>query len=136
MYMDAYGSIGNWADSIIKRSITAGFSRKMAKEDLKDATKNQPQWNEKAISDDGVSPMDSKGGIGSKVNPQVVQEMNSYENQVRKKAMESLQSKIESLEGQRIYREELLAQRENDLKDLQEQNKDLENKLGKKLLRK
>ena len=131
MYMEAYGSIGNWADSIIKKSITAGFSRKMAKEDLKDATKNQPQWNEKAISDDGVSP--NSGGVGSKANPETKMKMDVVS---RQKAMESLQSKIENLEGQRIYREELLAQKENDLKDLQEKNKDLENKLGKRLLRK
>ena len=130
MYMEAYGSVGNWADSIIKKSISAGFTRKMAKEDLKDATSKDVEWNENAISDDGVSP---SGGVGSTANPETKIKMDAIS---RQKAMESLKSKIENLEGLRIYQEGLISQRDKDIQGLQEKNKDLEDKLGRRLLRK
>ena len=127
MYMEAYGNVGSVADSIIKKSIEAGFGRKMAKEDLKEAAKetkpaeakpkNQDvQWSENAISNDGVSP---SGGVGSKADPNTKKEMDAV-SQI--KAQESLRSQLEAIQGRNIYLQELANNRQ---KQIEAMNKDI-----------
>ena len=122
MYMEAYGNVGSVADSIIKKSIEAGFTRKMAKEDLKEAAKetkqkNQDvQWSENAISNDGVSP---SGGVGSKADPDTKKEMDAVSQM---KAQESLRSQLEAIQGRNIYLQELANNRQ---KQIEAMNKDI-----------
>ena len=122
MYMEAYGNVGSVADSIIKKSIEAGFGRKMAKEDLKEAAKetkqkNQDvQWNESAISNDGVSP---SGGVGSKADPDTKKELDAVSQM---KAQESLRSQLEAIQGRNIYLQELANNRQ---KQIEAMHKDI-----------
>lgn len=114
MFMEAYGSAGNWADSIIKQAASSIIGEKVAKEALS---------NGQGV--DG-SPQMNAGGIGAQADPSVVQQMDAVSNQ---KAMNSLNAKIESLESRRIYLEDMLSKRE-------EENKKMSEKLGRLQLRK
>lgn len=116
MYMEAYGNVGSVADSIIKKSIEGGFGRKMAKEDVKEATTKDPQWNENAVSVDGVSP---SGGVGSKADPNTKREMDAVS---QLKAQESLRSQLEAVQGRNIYLQELADNRQ---KQIDTMNKDI-----------
>ena len=116
MYMEAYGNVGSVADSIIKKSIEAGFTRKMAKEDIKEATGKETQWNENAISNDGVSP---SGGVGSKADPDTKKEMDAVSQM---KAQESLRSQLEAIQGRNIYLQELANNRQ---KQIEAMHKDI-----------
>lgn len=114
MYMEAYGSVGNWADSIIKNTASAIITEKVAKEALSNGqgVVGSPQWTEE--------------GVGAKADPSTVQAMNEVS---RQKAMNSLNEKIESLESRRIYLEDMLSKKE-------EENKKMSEKLGRLQLRK
>ena len=104
MFMEAYGSVGNWADSIIKQAASTIIGEKVAKETLSNGQGVSPSTS---VNNEVASP---------KASDQVVNKMNEVSQQ---KAMDSLRSKIESLEGQRIHLEELVGQRDKELGDLQ-----------------
>lgn len=104
MFMEAYGSIGNWADSIIKQAASTIIGEKVAKEAL---SNGQGATSSLIANNEATSP---------KASDQVVNKMNEVSQQ---KAMDSLRSKIESLEGQRIHLEELVGKRDKELGDLQ-----------------
>ena len=104
MFMEAYGSVGNWADSIIKQAASSIIGEKVAKEALSNGQGVSPS---PSINNEAASP---------KASDQVVNKMNEVSQQ---KAMDSLRSKIESLEGQRIHLEELVGKRDKELGDLQ-----------------
>lgn len=127
MYMEAYGNVGSVADSIIKQSAHTLIGMKMAKEVAKEtkAPEQGVQWSEESANSD-VGVPSRGGGVGSMADPNTVRDMNAVS---RQKAMESLQQKIDDLEGRRLYLEETLGK-------VEERNKDLENRLGKRLLRK
>lgn len=131
MYMEAYGGATSIAEGIIKKALSA----KVTKDETKKALKNnsfegEPQWNEQtANSEVGVSPVNNEGGIGSKANPQVVAEMNDYESAMKSKAEKSMTSQIEELQARQIYLNNLVGQKE-------EENQVLNDKLGRRLLRK
>ena len=103
MFMEAYGSVGNWADSIIKQAASTIIGEKVAKETLSNGQGVSPSTS---VNNEVASP---------KASDQVVNKMNEVSQQ---KAMDSLRSKIESLEGQRIHLEELVGQRDKELGDL------------------
>ena len=52
MYMESYGSVGNWADSIIKKSLVALTTKNIA----------EGVMTEKALSEQGSSLSESEGG--------------------------------------------------------------------------
>ena len=131
MYMEAYGNVGSVADSIIKKSIEAGFTRKMAKEDLKDAAKetkpaeakpkNQDvQWSENAISNDGVSPKSE--GVGSQANP-------NTDEISQAKAQESLRSQIKAVQERNNYLQELADSRKRQIDAMNKDIGDINNVL-------
>ena len=105
MFMEAYGSVGNWADSVIKQAASAIIGKKVAKQTLSNGQGVSP--SSPSINNEAASP---------KASDQVVNKMNEVSQQ---KAMDSLRSKIESLEGQRIHLEELVGKRDKELGDLQ-----------------
>lgn len=114
MYMEAYGNVGSVADNIIKSVAHTVIGYKMAKNVAQETREPQPevQWSEKqANSDVGVSSQNS-GWVGSMADPNIVRDMNAVS---RQKAEESLRQKIEDLQSRNLY---------------------LEDKLGKRLLRK
>ena len=132
MYMEAYGGATSIAEGIIKKALSAKATKDETKKALSknNSFEGEPQWNEQnANSEVGVSPVNNEGGIGSKANPQVVAEMNNYEATMRDKAERSMTSQIEELQAREIYLNSLVGQKE-------EENQVLENKLGKRLLRK
>ena len=132
MYMEAYGGATSIAEGIIKKALSAKTTKDETKKALSknNSFEGEPQWNEQnANSEVGVSPVNNEGGIGSKANPQVVAEMNNYEATMRDKAERSMTSQIEELQAREIYLNSLVGQKE-------EENQVLENKLGKRLLRK
>ena len=127
MYMEAYGGATSIAEGIIKKALGS----LAAKKELEKAKsfEGEPQIDsKKAVSEGGISPQ-SSGGVGSKADPNIVREMKNFEAQSRLKAMESLNSKLESLEGQRIYQQSLIEQK-------QKENEELQDKLGRMKLRK
>lgn len=99
MYMEAYGSVGNWADSIVKKATTEGIYRKIAKEDVKEALPKQ-----------GVSP-NSEGGSNqatpqaNEVQPQA-NDINE-ELMAKDKAIKSLNSKVAIWHAKAQYQKSL-----------------------------
>ena len=130
MYMEAYGGATSVAEGIIKKALGSLTAKKELEESQKKKSiEGETQWSEQAVSEGGISPKNNEGGIGSKANPNVVKEMNAYEDKMRQKATESMTSKIESLQGQKIYMQNIM--------DMQSQeNKTLQDKLGRMQLRK
>lgn len=119
MYMEAYGNVGSVAEGIIKKAAGTYFGKKIAKETInesKNPFEGEPQMNENATSESGVSPSE---GVGSKANPDTKMEMEAVS---RQKAMESLNSKIENLQGRNIYLQELADSRQAQIDKM---NKDI-----------
>ena len=106
MYMEAYGSVGNWADSIMKRSVEGAIGRKIAKEDAKEA-----------LSKQGVSPNEGEGG-SSMTTPQanIEPQANNIDDEMKMKdkAIGSLQKKVANWQAKAQYQKSLatLYQRE------------------------
>lgn len=101
-YMEAYGSVGTYADSIIKRSIEGAIGRKIAKEDAKEA-----------FSNEGVSPTQPSEGGSQQATPQAsadnqpTVESLTAELQASEKAQKSLQNKLKNMKAQRDYEKSL-----------------------------
>ena len=130
MYMEAYGGATSVAEGIIKKALGSMVAKDELKKSRKKSFEGEPQWNKKAVSEGGISPESNEGGNGYiKADPNVVRDMNAYEDLMRKKAEESMSSKIESLQGQKIYLQNILDARE-------QENKGLQDKLGRLQLRK
>ena len=107
MYMEAFGSVGNWADSVVKKALTEGIYRKIAKEDVKGALPKQ-----------GVSP-NSEGG-SNQTTPQaneVQPQANdiSEELMAKDKAIKSLNSKVANWRAKAEYRNSLIKMQEKKL---------------------
>ena len=129
MYMEAYGGATSVAEGIIKKAIGSMTAKKELEKSQKKSFEGEPQWNEQAVSEGGISPESNEKGHGYiKADPNVVRDMNAYEDLMRKKAEESMSSKIESLQGQKIYLQNILDARE-------QENKGLQDKLGRLQLR-
>ena len=99
MYMEAYGSVGNWADSIMKRSVEGAIGRKIAKEDAKEA-----------LSKQGVSPNEGEGG-SPMATPQAdtKPQANNIDNELKMKdkAIGSLQKKVANWQAKAQYQKSL-----------------------------
>lgn len=101
-YMEAYGSVGSYADSIIKRSIEGAIGRKIAKEDAKEA-----------FSNEGVSPTQPSEGGSPQATPQASVENQptveslTAELQASEKAQKSLTNKLKNMKAQRDYEKSL-----------------------------
>lgn len=121
MYMEAYGNVGSVADNIIKSAAHTLIANKIADEKIEKANqeKAMKQAQKKSFegepqidvnntnSDVGVSSQNS-GGVGSMADPTIVRDMNAVS---RQKAMESLNQKIEDLQARNIYLEDRLGKR-------------------------
>lgn len=136
MYMEAYGGATSVAEGIIKKALGSmaaknELKKAEAKKSQQKSFEGEPQWTpQTAVSEDGISPQSNeKGHDFIQADPNVVKEMNAYEDLMRKKAEESMSSKIESLQGQKIYLQNILDARE-------QENKSLQDKLGRIQLRK
>lgn len=114
MYMESYGGATSVAEGIIKKAVTTkvGLDEAKAKLEKKEQEKlaksnsfeGEPQMKpNEAVSEGGISPITS--GVGEKVNPAIVRDMERYSQQ---KAIESLNSKIENLQARNIYLEDKL----------------------------
>lgn len=90
MYMEAYGQVGSWADSVIKKSLEASITRKIAKEDAKEVLPKQ-----EVPRAEGGSPMTTPEG-----NNEVGTEANEIDN-LNKELMASNKAKA-SLERKLI----------------------------------
>ena len=103
MYMEAYGSIGSWADSIMKKSIEAGMTRKIAKEDAKEVLPKQE-----------VSP--SEGG-SVEATPQTTQPQADVNNEMmaKDKAINSLNKKVANWRAKAEYRNSLVKMQQKEL---------------------
>ena len=130
MYMEAYGGATSVAEGIIKKAIGSMTAKKELEKSQQKSFEGEPQWTpQTAVSEDGISPeSNEKGQDFIQADPQVVREMNAYEDLMKQKANESMISKIESLQGQKIYMQNII--------DSQNQeNKSLQDKLGRLQLR-
>lgn len=90
MYMEAYGSVGSWADSVMKKSLEGAITRKIAKEDAKEVLPKQ-----EVPRAEGGSPMTTPEG-----NNEVGTEANTIDN-LNKELMASNKAKA-SLERKLI----------------------------------
>ena len=98
MYMEAYGQVGSWADSVIQKSLTSAITRKIAKEDAKEVLPKQE-----------VSP--SEGG-SDKATPQTTQpqaDINKLNDELTasNKARASLEKKVTSINAKYQYQKDL-----------------------------
>lgn len=103
MYMEAYGNIGNFADSIMKKSIEAGITRKIAKEDAKEVLPKQE-----------VSP--SEGG-STQATPQAIQPQADVDNELmaKDKAINSLNKKVANWRAKAEYRNSLVKMQQKEI---------------------
>ena len=90
MFMEAYGSVGSWADSVMKKSLEGAITRKIAKEDAKEVLPKQ-----EVPRAEGGSPMATPEG-----NNEVGTEANTIDN-LNKELMASNKAKA-SLERKLI----------------------------------
>lgn len=114
MYMEAYSSVGNWADSIINKAIYGSIGKKIAEETMDE--------HEKALSKQGISPNDSEGG--SNATPQTEQGVGSQadvnkELLATQKANKSLEKKIANWKAKAEYRNSLIKLQQKELKKYQ-----------------
>lgn len=98
MYMEAYGQVGSWADSVIQKSLTSAITRKIAKEDAKEVLPKQE-----------VSP--SEGG-SDKATPQTTQpqaDINKLNDELTasNKARASLEKKLMNAKARIQYKNDL-----------------------------
>lgn len=112
MYMEAYSSVGNWADSIINKAIYGSIGKKIAQEELE----------KQALSKQGISPNDSEGG--SNATPQTEQGVGSQadvnkELLATQKANKSLEKKIANWKAKAEYRNSLIKLQQKELKKYQ-----------------
>ena len=102
MYMEAYGQVGSWADSVIKKSLEASITRKIAKEDAKEVLPKQ-----EVPRAEGGSPMTTPEG-----NDNVGTEANTIDNlnkelMASNKAKASLEKKLMNAKARIQYKNDL-----------------------------
>lgn len=124
--MEAYGGVASIAENILKKAA----SIKVAKDEAKNIA-NETQWNEQALSDKGSS---SNTGAAGSFGP--VDTKYAMLERSKQKAMESLNAKIESIKGQNLYLSDLVKNQNEQIEGLSSQNKTLEDKLGRQLMKK
>lgn len=96
MYMEAYGSVGNYADTIIKRSFETAFAKD-------------------ALSKQGVSPEGAEGGGDATPDTETqIADLNK-EITARDKAIKSLNNKIANWRAKAEYRNSLIKMQEKEL---------------------
>lgn len=96
MYMEAYGSVGNWADSIIKQTASAVIGGKVAKE---------------ALSKQGSSLSEGEGG-SKQATPQAEQvtpQANDINEELMasQKAIKALNKKVANWQAKAQYQKSL-----------------------------
>lgn len=98
MYMEAYGSVGSYADSIVKRSFEAAFAKD-------------------TLSKQGVSP-EGEGG-SEQATPQAETQIADLNKEItaRDKAIKSLNTKLANWRAKAEYRQSLVKMQEKALWD-------------------
>ena len=107
MYMEAYGSVGNWADSVIKKSLVALTTKNIA----------EGVMTENALSKQGVSPSSEGGSVNATPNTdqeKQIADLNK-ELQARDKAQKSLEKKIANWKAKAEYRNSLIKLQQKEL---------------------
>lgn len=102
MYMEAYGQVGSWADSVIKKSFEASITRKIAKEDAKEVLPKQ-----EVPRAEGGSPMTTPEGnnnVGTEAN--TIDNLNK-ELMASNKAKASLERKLINQKAKSKYYSDL-----------------------------
>lgn len=110
MYMEAYGQVGSWADKVMKESIKAVMTRKIAKEDAKEVLPKQ-----EVPRSEGGSPMATP-----QANTNVGTEANNIDNlnkelMASNKANASLQRKLINQQAKSKYYNDLYKMASKDL---------------------
>lgn len=113
--MESYGSVGNWADSVINKAVYGAIGKKIAQEEIENQTNN-------ALSKQGISPTNSEGG--SNATPQTEQGVGSQadvnkELLATQKANKSLEKKIANWKAKAEYRNSLIKLQQKELKKYQ-----------------
>lgn len=103
MFMEAYGSVGNWADSVMKKSIEAGITRKMAKEDVKEVLPKQEVPRGEGSGTPATPQANTE--VGTQAND--IDKLNS-ELQASQKAQASLEKRIANWKAKAEYRNSLI----------------------------
>jgi len=107
MYMEAYGQVGSWADSVMKKSIEAVMTRKIAKEDAKEVLPKQ-----EVSPSVGGSPMATPQANQPVEQPQA--DVNS-EMMAKDKAIDSLNKKVANWRAKAEYRNSLVKLQQREL---------------------
>lgn len=103
MYMEAYGQVGSWADSVIKRSLEASITRKIAKEDAKEVLPKQEVPRGEGGSTQATPQANTE--VGTQAND--VDRLNS-ELQASNKARTSLEKRVANWKAKAEYRNSLI----------------------------
>lgn len=110
MYMEAYGQVGSWADSVIKRSLEASITRKIAKEDAKEVLPKQEVPRGEGGSTQATPQANTE--VGTQAND--VDKLNS-ELQASNKARASLEKRVANWKAKATYRNDLYKMAMKDL---------------------
>lgn len=102
MYMEAYGQVGSWADSVMKKSLEASITRKIAKEDAKEVLPKQ-----EVPRSEGGSPMATPQANEQGTEANTIDNLNK-ELMASNKANASLQKKIANWRAKAEYRNSLV----------------------------
>ena len=111
MYMESYGSVGNWADSIINKAIYGSIGKKIAQEELE----------KQALSKQGISPNDSEGGSNATSQTEGVGSQADVNKELlaTQKANKSLEKKIANWKAKAEYKNSLIKLQQKELKKYQ-----------------
>lgn len=110
MYMEAYGQVGSWADKVMKESIKAVMTRKIAKEDAKEVLPKQ-----EVPRSEGGSPMatpQANTNVGTEAN--TIDNLNK-ELMASNKAKASLERKLINQQAKSKYYSDLYKMASKDL---------------------
>lgn len=101
MYMEAYGQVGSWADSVIKKSLEASITRKIAKEDVKEVLPKQ-----EVPRSEGGSPMATPQANEQGTEANTIDNLNK-ELMASNKAKASLERKLINQKAKAKYYNDL-----------------------------
>ena len=101
MYMEAYGQVGSWADSVIKKSLEASITRKIAKEDAKEVLPKQ-----EVPRSEGGSPMATPQANEQGTEANTIDNLNK-ELMASNKAKASLERKLINQKAKSKYYSDL-----------------------------
>lgn len=109
MYMESYGQVGSWADSVMKKSLEASITRKIAKEDAKEVLPKQ-----EVPRSEGGSPMATPQANEQGTEANTIDNLNK-ELMASNKAKASLERKLINQKAKATYYNDLYKRASKDL---------------------